>query len=245
MTKDMIKELEKLQLLKGGLVVSVQAAEGEPLCHPDHILALALSALNGGAAGLRLEGASNIAHVRKSTIVPIVGLTKSKLVPEKDWTKHVYITPTFEDAEEIAEAGADIIAIDATDRQRPGGVTVAKLIERIQKELNKPVWADCSTLADGLTAAKAGADVISTTLSGYTQETKVPPETTGPDLKLLEAFIRLTDKPVVLEGRVWHPAEVAEAFTLGAFSCVVGSAITRPQLITQRFVNEIRATVNA
>lgn len=245
MTKNMAKELEKLQLLKDGLVVSVQAAEGEPLCHPDHILAMALSALNGGAAGLRLEGANNIAHVRQNTIVPIVGLTKSKLVPEKDWTKHVYITPTFEDATDIAEAGADIIAIDATDRQRPGGVTVAQLIDRIHKELHKPVWADCSTLADGLTAAKAGADVISTTLSGYTQETKVPPETTGPDLKLLEAFVRLTDKPVVLEGRVWYPSEVAEAFALGAFSCVVGSAITRPQLITQRFVKAMRATVNA
>ena len=245
MTKDTGKVHERLRLLKDGLVVSCQAAEGEPLCHRGHILALALSALNGGAHGLRLEGADNIKHVRQNTIVPIVGLTKSKLVPEKDWIKHVYITPTFEDAQEIADAGADIIAIDATDRRRPGNITPAQLIERIHKELGKPVWADVSNLAEGLAAAQAGADVVSTTLSGYTQETQIPPESSGPDLKLLEALLRLTDKPVVLEGRVWLPSEVAEAFSLGAFACVVGSAITRPQLITQRFVKAMQSMVKA
>lgn len=229
---------EVLAKIKGGLVVSCQASAGEPLCSPDHILALALSALNGGAVGLRLEGAENIAAVRSKTTVPIIGLTKSDLVPDDQKLNSVYITPTFADASAIAQAGCDIIALDATSRTRPDGVSLTDLVSRIHSELNKPIWADVATLDEGLAAVEAGVDVVSTTLSGYTKETASDPES-GPDMSLLRELITKQKLPVVLEGRVWNPSEVTEAFKLGAFAVVVGSAITRPQLITRRFVKAV------
>lgn len=229
-------EWESLRRLAGRLIVSCQASHGEPLCAPEHIKALALSALNGGAAGLRLEGPENIRTVRAACDVPIIGLTKSPLVRDEERLNRIYITATMDEAKAIAEAGADIVAIDATDRQRPDSLSTADFISRIHDELDRPVWADVATLDQGLSAAAYGADVISTTLSGYTAETYVKPDENGPDFKLLAELCRQTSAPVVLEGRVWHPDEVKQAFSLGAFAVVVGSAITRPQLVTGRFV---------
>ncbi len=226
--------------LTGGLIVSVQASSGEPLCAPEHLCALALSAIAGGACGLRLEGAHNIAYIRRHTQLPVIGLTKSEKVADADRLSSVYITSTFEEAESISLAGADIIAIDATLRPRPNGSTAKELIQQIRGSLGKPVWADVSCVEEGLAAASAGADVVSTTLSGYTTATCVDPES-GPDMKLLEALCKQLSVPVVLEGRVWHPEEVRLAFELGAFATVVGSAITRPQLITRRFVRAVPA----
>ncbi|MBY0357380.1 MAG: N-acetylmannosamine-6-phosphate 2-epimerase [Candidatus Obscuribacterales bacterium] len=227
-----------LEKLKGGLIVSCQASEGEPLDRPEHLWALSHSALNGGACALRLEGAKNIAYMRDQTTVPIIGLSKSTVIQEKDRLSSVYITATYAEAEEIARSGADIIALDATARPRLDGSTLAELIEAIHNKLDKLVWADVSTYEEGLAASELGADVISTTLYGYTQETKMPAES-GPDFELLAKLCRNLSKPVVLEGRVWWPADISRAYELGAFSCVVGSAITRPQLITKRFVKAI------
>ncbi len=223
-----------ISLLAGKLIVSCQASPGEPLCAAEHIKALALSALDGGAAGLRLEAAENIATVRAVTSAPIVGLRKSPLVADEDRLRKPYITVTWDEAVEIAEAGADIIAVDATGRPRPDHLSLPDLVAKIHSELNKPVWADISTLQDALAAAVAGVDIISTTMSGYTAETYVPSDS-APDLELLEGICRQIAVPVALEGRIWHPDEVRRAFQLGAFAVVVGSAITRPQLITQRF----------
>jgi len=225
---------ESLKSLAGRLIVSCQASPGEPLCAPEHIKALALSAINGGAGGLRLEGEQNIRSVRQATAVPIVGLTKSPSVSEADRLEKIYITATFSEAQEIACAGADIVALDATDRPRPDGLSLPDFVARIHKELDKPVWADVSTLSEGLAAVEAGCDAVSTTMSGYTNQTRVETDA-GPDLALLEALCRQVRVPVVLEGRIWHPEEVRRAFELGAFAVVVGSAITRPQLVTQRF----------
>ncbi len=227
-----------IKQLRGGLIVSCQAAEGEPLCAPEHIAALALSAINGGACGLRLEGTANIAFVRGLTSLPIIGLTKATDIPEHKRMESVYITPTFEDAQSLANCGCDIIALDATARIRPGGASLQEMISRIHTELGKPVWADVATLEEGLNAAVYGADVISTTLSGYTLETKARAGA-GPDLDLLSALSAQVEVPVILEGQVWHPSEVTEAFARAAYAVVVGSAITRPQLITQRFVAAI------
>jgi N-acylglucosamine-6-phosphate 2-epimerase len=229
---------ELVERLQGVLVVSCQAAEGEPLCHPSHILALSLSAITGGAGGLRLEGGQNIEVVRPFTRLPIIGLSKNDEIPESERLNNVYITGTFEEAEELAEAGADIIALDATPRKRPNNVKLETLIERIHKDLNKPVLADISTYEEGLEAAKMGADFISTTLFGYTAETQQPAES-GPALQLLEQLIASIAKPIVLEGRIWNPSEVTRAFEIGAHFAIVGSAITRPQLITERFVKAI------
>jgi N-acylglucosamine-6-phosphate 2-epimerase len=196
-----------------------------------------LSAINGGATALRLEGSANVAYMRQKTKLPIIALTKAN-VPDDQRLHSVYITPTFEDAAELVAAGADVIALDATFRPRPDGSNFVELVERIHDELKKPVWADVSTVDEGLRAARIGADIVSTTLSGYTAETKID-EDTGPDFILLETLVRHVEIPVVLEGKVWEPEEVTAAFQLGAYAVVVGSAITRPQLITERFVKAI------
>jgi N-acylglucosamine-6-phosphate 2-epimerase len=222
------------------LIVSCQASEGEPLCSPAHIAALAQSAIMGGAGALRLEGAANIAAVRALTKLPIIGLAKSSAVPESERLKSVYITATFAEAEEIAKAGSDIVAIDATGRARVEGTSLSEFIGRIHSQLGKPVMADISSLSEGLMAVKAGADLVSTTLYGYTEETVLPSDA-EPGLDLLRSLVEKCDLPVILEGRVWHPDEVTRAFAYGAYAVVVGSAITRPQLITKRFVRAIPA----
>lgn len=225
---------EPLIRLRNALIVSAQAAEGEPLCAPEHICALALSGLNGGAKGLRLEGVENVRYLRSRTSVPLIGLTKG-VVPDEQRFSSVYITATFAEAEQLSDAGADIIALDATNRPRPDGSTLEELIGKIDTDLKRPVWADVSTFEEGAVAAAFGASVVSTTLYGYTAETKLPPDA-PPDFGLVGRLCKELSVPVVLEGRVWHPFEVARAFELGVFAVVVGSAITRPQLITQRFV---------
>jgi len=224
--------------LKDALIVSCQASDGEPLCAPEHIKALSLCAITGGAKGLRLEGTENIQAVRDITKLPIIGLAKTKGLSEKERLKQVYITATFAEASELATAGADIIALDATDRPRPDGNTASELIAQIHKELKLPVMADISTENEALAAAAAGADLISTTLFGYTNETFVPADH-GPALDLLKKVCGVVQAPVILEGRIWHPEEVTQAFKLGAYAVVVGSAITRPHLITARFVKAI------
>ena len=229
---------EIIEKLRGALIVSSQASVGEPLCAPEHICAMALSAVEGGARALRLEGADNVAYVRGKTNLPLVALTKDISVPESQRTARVYITPTFKDAQSLAQAGADIIALDATQRPRPGGDALAELIKRIHEELKKPVWADVALIDEGLAAFEAGADVISTTLSGYTTST-AGRLGRGPDMALLKELVVAVNVPVILEGQVWHPEEVTRAFKDGAFAVVVGSAITRPQLITRRFVDAI------
>ncbi len=235
--------LRPVHKLSGKLVVSCQASTGEPLCSPEHILALSLSAINGGAGALRLEGVENIRHVRAHTTLPIVGLTKNDEVPASERLKKVYITGTFAEAKALAEAGADIIALDATGRPRPDGLSLAETITKIRDELNKAVWADVATFAQGLAARDAGATIVSTTMYGYTEETFLPPEA-PPNFELLKELCQHLEVSVILEGRVWYPEEIAKAFELGAYAVVVGSAITRPQLITKRFVDAIPARIS-
>lgn len=230
--------IELIEKLKGVLIVSCQAERTEPLGRPEHILALSLTVLNGGAGALRLEGVENVQLVRKSVEVPIIALTKVVNLSADERLKQAYITPSFADAEALATAGADIIALDATDRARSDGLDLKTTVERIHKELGKPVWADCSTIDDGTEAARCGADIISTTLYGYTLETRLP-ENAGPSFELLSQLVAKVPVPVVLEGRVWHPEEVTKAFQLGAHAVVIGSAITRPQYITRRFLQAI------
>jgi N-acylglucosamine-6-phosphate 2-epimerase len=235
-TDDPIKQLD------GVLIVSCQASTGEPLCAPQHIVALALSAIVGGAKALRLEGVENIAAVRQDSRVPhacpLVGLVKDVTVPPEERLRVPYITNRFSDAEALSSAGSDIIALDATGRKRADGLSLTEVITKIHKDLKKPVWADVATFAEGIHAIEAGADIVSTTLFGYTEETTVPREH-GPGFDLLKELIDHSSIPVIMEGRVWTPDEVTRAFDMGAYAVVVGSAITRPQLITERFVKAI------
>ena len=146
----------------------------------------------------------------------------------------MYITPTLKEVISLVDAGADIIAFDGTMRPREGGCTLKEIIKYIK--INKRVsMADISTVEEGVNAANLGANILSTTLSGYTKESCEVSQD-EPDFNLLSELIKETDKPVVLEGRIWEPWQVDKAFELGAHCVVIGSAITRPQLITKRFV---------
>ena len=219
-----------LDKLKGKVIVSSQAAFGEPLYQEECMLSMMKSVVAGGAAGLRVAGARDVANAKKHFSIPIIGLTKPKVLPE-NWKEVVYITPSLEDVRLLINAGADIIAFDGTTRTRPG-CNLQDIIKEIHNS-QKLAMADISTYEEGIYAEECGADIISTTLAGYTTESGEPTE--GPDFILLDKLVSDTTKPVFLEGRIWEPSEVKKAFELGAHSVVIGSAITRPQLITKRF----------
>lgn len=222
-----------LNRIKGTVVVSVQAMPNEPLYLEQCMIGMMKSVVNGGAGALRLAGARDVKNAKKLFKLPIIGLTKPNIIP-KNYKELVYITPNIKDVIELVEAGADVIATDATQRKRPNNEKLQDLIKYIH--INKRLaMADISTLEEGLNAKELGADIISTTLAGYTLESANSPAN-EPDFELLKQLVEQTQLPVVLEGRIWEPEQVNKAFELGAHCVVIGSAITRPQLITKRFV---------
>lgn len=219
-----------LEQVRGGLIVSCQALEDEPL-HGAIIMArMALAAWQGGAVGIRANSPEDIAAIRAAVPLPIIGIYK-------DGVEGVYITPTFAHARAISEAGADVIAVDATDRPRPDGVSAARLIERIHAELDKPVLADISTLAEASAAEAAGADCVASTLAGYTDYSLALEE---PNFDLLKSMSARLHVPVIAEGRIHTPQQARKALACGVHAVVVGGAITRPQQITARFVRQLR-----
>jgi putative N-acetylmannosamine-6-phosphate epimerase len=225
------------QVLRGGLIVSCQATEGDPLDDLDTLTRIATSVLRGGAVGLRAEGIARIAAFRSITKLPLIGIVKTY-----DAKGDVYITPDFQSAKAISDAGADIIALDCTARRRTARrLTAAEpwpaSIERIHAELRKPVLADIASVEDGVAAEQAGADAVATTLYGYTAETA---GVRTPSWELVERLLRQVKVPVVVEGHIASPTEVRKALELGAWAVVVGSAITRPETITSRFVEATR-----
>ena len=216
--------------LKNKVVVSCQAMPNEPLYAENCMAAMIKSVVKGGAGGLRVAGVRDVKNAKKITDIPVIGITKPEVIPQ-NFKELVYITPSIDDVIQLTEAGADIIAFDCTKRPRPS--SLEEMIKAIH--INKrAAMADISTFEEGVEAAKLGVDVISTTLAGYTLESSDSPE--GPDFPLLEKLVKEVDVPVILEGRIWEPKEVDKAFELGAHAVVIGSAITRPQLITKRFV---------
>lgn len=222
-----------IRRIKGTVIVSVQAMPNEPLYNEVCMLAMMKSVLNGGAGALRLAGIRDIKNAKKIFDIPIIGITKPDKIPN-NYKEIVYITPTIEDVINIINAGAEIIAFDGTQRQRPNNEKIKDLIKYIH--INKRIaMADISTLEEGIKAAEADADILSTTLAGYTLESLDSP-VNEPDFNLLQQLVEKTNKPVILEGRIWEPKQVDIAFELGAHAVVIGSAITRPQLITKRFV---------
>ena len=218
--------------LKGKVVVSCQAMPSEPLYLEKCMAAMMKSVVKGGAGGLRVAGARDVKNAKHLFDVPVIGLTKPDIIPS-NWQEIVDITPTLKEVIELVKAGADIIAFDGTMRERPNGAKLEELIKYV-KINNRVSMADISTLEEGLNAEKLGANILSTTLSGYTQFSQN--RGNGPDFELLKQLVDNTNLPVVLEGRIWEPEEVDKAFELGAHCVVIGSAITRPQLITKRFV---------
>lgn len=218
--------------LKNKVIVSVQAMPSEPLYLEKCMVAMMKSVVKGGAGGLRVAGIRDVRNAKNLFDIPVVGITKPDVIPP-NWQEIVYITPELKDVISLIDAGADIVAFDGTQRPRPNGAKLEELIKYIK--INKRVsMADISTVEEGIKAAEMGANLLSTTLSGYTLESKSDNE--GPDFKLLRELVEKTNVPVVLEGRIWEPEDVQKAFSLGAHCVVIGSAITRPQLITKRFV---------
>jgi N-acylglucosamine-6-phosphate 2-epimerase len=211
----------------GSLIVSCQAEEWSPLRAPTHMAAMAQTAELGGAAGFRVEGAADVAAVRASTELPIIGIKKGERGEGR-----VYITAEFGDAEAVVRAGASSVALDATDRPRPGEVSLSDLVARIHDELGVPVLGDVDSLQSGIFALSAGVDALASTLSGYTGGQ----EQTGPDLALVKDLVGLQACPVIAEGRITTPEHVQLAFEYGAHAVVVGKAITDPSAITRRFV---------
>jgi N-acylglucosamine-6-phosphate 2-epimerase len=215
----MLQNVQNLmQTVRQGLIVSCQAPVDSPLHNPIVIAAMAEAAVIGGAVGVRIDTPDHVKAVRSRVTAPIIGLWKQQL-PGYD----VYITPQFEHARAIASAGADIIAIDATLRERPGGETVATLIAQIHEQLQKPVMADVDTIDAAIAAANAGADLVGTTLYGYTAQTQ---QLSPPGFDLLAQMVQQLQVPVICEGGIASPEMAKEALNLGAYAVVVGTAIT-------------------
>lgn len=214
--------------LKGRLIVSVQAYPGEPLRHPETMAQMAEACQQGGAAAIRCQGLSDIAAIKGRVQVPVIGLWK-------EGQDGVYITPTLRHAIACVNAGADVVAIDATDRPRPDGLTFRQTVGQLRQRCRTLVMADCMTMGDIRRAVECGADLVSTTLS----HNKPAIQTTldeGPDLDLVrQAVGEFPDVPVVCEGHVHTPADAAAALEAGAWSVVVGTAITHPTSLTKWF----------
>ena len=220
-------EAPGLKLLRGQLIVSVQADDGSPLRQTAHIVALSQAALLGGAVGLRLRSAPDIAAVRAVTDVPIIGLTK-RAHPNTD----VYITATPDEVRQVAAAGANIVAFDATNLLRP--FTVAELASAAHAA-GALAMADVSTFAEAQAAYQAGADIVGTTMSGYTPHSPAQDE---PDFDLMTQ-LHAASLPFIAEGRLNTPELAAQALRAGAWAVVVGSAITRPDHVTRWFARAL------
>lgn len=222
-----------LARLDGGLIVSCQAYPGEAMRDPRTMAQVARAAVVGGAAGIRLQG---IADIREAGDlgVPVVGLWK-------DGDSDVFITPTLDHALAVADAGADIVAIDGTRRARPDGRTLAETVAGIREATAALIMADCGSLEDAVAAEAAGVDFLGTTLSGYTGER---PKTSGPDLELIAEIAAACTLPVIAEGRIHTPAAARAAREAGAAAVCVGTAITHPSTITSWFVGALEDAAN-
>ena len=217
--------------LPKGLIVSCQAPVNSPLHDPYIIAAMAQAAVNNGAVAVRIDTPSHIQAVRQKVQVPIIGLWK-QVITGSD----VYITPQFHHAVAVAAAGADIIAIDATTRNRPGDEKLADIITLIHQQLNKPVMADVDTYEAAQLAVNAGADIVGTTLFGYTAQTK---NFSPPGWELLTQIIENLNTFVICEGGISSPQMAKKALDLGANAVVVGGAITGIDLLVKAYISTL------
>lgn len=214
-------------------MVSCQARENNPLHGPVFMAAMAKAAMQGGAAGIRADGQADIAAIRAAIgpDVPIMGIFKVK---QADGS--LFITPSAESARKVIAAGAELVALDGTPRDRPGGDSLRDVVEAIH-DAGGVALADVGMLEHARYAIECGADAVGTTLSGYTADS---PKQPGPDFELLERLVKESPVPVFAEGRIWTREEARQAIDLGASFVVVGTAITNPQAITARLVAAIR-----
>lgn len=222
--------MNNFSTVKGQLIVSCQALEDEPL-HSSFIMAkMALAAKDGGASGIRANSVEDIEAIKAEIDLPIIGIIKKEFEHSQ-----VRITPTLEEIEALYKVGVEVIAFDATIRKRPDGLSLEQFIKIIRKKYPEQLFmADVSTVEEARIAQKLGIDIVATTLVGYTEYT------IGQDpLVVLEAIIKAIPTKVIAEGNINSPEKARKALELGAYAVVVGSAITRPQLITKQFISEM------
>jgi N-acylglucosamine-6-phosphate 2-epimerase len=216
--------------LRGSLIVSCQAPPGDPLDSVETLTRIAVSVMRGGAGGLRANGPACIEAFRREIKAPIIGIEKRRIGDE------ISITPDFASAQSVSAAGADIIALDCTASRSPVSEPWRGLAARIHAEIRKPVLADIATFEEAVAAQEAGADAVATTLYGFTPETA---QFRSVNWNLVQRLVQDLHVPVIVEGHISQPDEVSRALGLGAYAVVVGSAITRPESITARFVKAL------
>lgn len=221
-----------LEKVKGGLIVSCQALEDEPL-HSAYIMGrMAIAAKEGGAVGIRAQGVEDIQEIKRIVDLPVIGIIKRCYEDSE-----VYITASKKEVLELIEkTTCEMIALDCTDRKRPNNEKVKDLIDLIHDN-NRLVMADISTYEEGVQACKLGVDCISTTLSGYTKYSR---QEEGVDLELIKKLSSDLNIPIIAEGKIHATEDLEKAYEYGAYSAVVGGAITRPQEITRRFVKVLK-----
>jgi N-acylglucosamine-6-phosphate 2-epimerase len=219
-----------IEEIKGRLIVSCQALPGEPL-HSSFIMGrMALAAKEGGAAGIRANTAEDIKEIKKNVKLPVIGLVKREY-EDSD----VYITPTMHEIRELMKVKPEIIALDATKNQRPGGLTLEAFYEEIRKKYPEQLlMADCSTVEEAVCADRLGFDFIGTTLVGYTKQSRGM-KIEANDFAIIREIMDKVSHRVIAEGNINTPEKAKRVIELGCFSVVVGSIITRPQLITRGF----------
>lgn len=214
--------------LRGGLIVSCQPKPDSPFKSASAMALFARAAEIGGARAIRADGPADVRAIRRAVGIPIIGINKVRYP-----SSPVYITPTLRSALSVVRAGASLLACDATARLRPRGIDVPAFVRALLDEFGLPVMADVATVDEGLAAAAAGAQLVATTMAGYTD---ARPATAGPDLDLVAALAERCQAPIVCEGRISSPADVRAAFAAGAFAVVVGTAITNPTAVVRMYV---------
>ena len=235
---EVVKMNDRIKNLKGKLIVSCQALEHEPL-HSDFIMGrMALAAKMGGARGIRANTVVDIKEIQKQVDLPIIGIIK------KDYDdSEVYITPTMDEVDALVEAGVDIIALDATNRLRPNKKSLKEFFGEVRaKYPDKLFMADCSTEEEAIFADELGFDFIGTTMVGYTKESEGL-RIEENDFEILRNILAKVKHKVIAEGNINTPEKCRRVIELGAFSVVVGSIITRPQLITKEFSKALEQVV--